>query len=316
MGSGSMPARVLNGQRMQLLALAGAAGVAPLLFIGGPDWASGPVYRSVWNLGHIGLFALLTYALKPWHWLSGWRLWLATTGLVLLLGILIEWFQSGTDRQADWHDILRNLLGVWLVLAWVPVFSRNSRTYGPSWLLPVVTALLLLFELGDTGSVAARQWQVNHQLPLLYDFRNENPDPFWSGNPVPSDRHTANHPQSLKIELGTETFSGISLDNLPADWRGYEQLTITLFNPSQEPLQLTLRINDLAHDRGDNAYGDRFNTRLLLDTGFNTFTLSLDDVRDAPADRVMDMANVRRLGLFAVRLPAPRTVYLSDLRLN
>jgi len=30
----------------------------------------------------------------------------------------------------------------------------------------------------------------------------------------------------------------------------------------------------------------------------------------------MDTANVRRLGLFAVRLPAPRTVYLSDLRLN
>ena len=89
-----------------------------------------------------------------------------------------------------------------------------------------------------------------------------------------------------------------------------------LFNPGQEPLTLTLRINDLAHDRGDNAYGDRFNTRLVLDPGANTFAINLDDVRNAPASRHMDMANVRRLGLFAVRLPAPRTVYLSDLRLN
>ncbi|WP_372987103.1 succinyl-CoA synthetase subunit beta [Marinobacter sp.] len=301
---------------MQLLAFAGVAGVAPLLFIGGPDWASGPFYRAVWNLGHIGLFALLTFALKPWQWLAGWRLWLATTAAVLLLGILIELLQSGTDRQADWHDILRNLLGVWLVLAWRPVFSRNTGVDARSWFLPVVTVILLLFELGATGTVAARQWQISHQLPLLYDFRNGNPAPFWSGSLVPSDRYTANQPQSLKVELGTETYSGISLDNLPADWRGYRQLTITLFNPDQEPLTLILRINDVTHDRGDNAYGDRFNTRLVLAPGANTFTINLDEVRNAPASRTMDMANIRRLGLFAVRLPAPRTVYLLDLRLD
>ncbi|MFO7529176.1 MAG: hypothetical protein R6W86_10290 [Marinobacter sp.] len=184
---------------MRLLAFLGAAGVAPLLFIGGPDWASGPFHRSVWNLGHIGLFALLTFALKPWQWLTGWRLWLATTSLVLLLGILIELLQSGTDRQADWQDILRNLLGIWLVLAWRPVLSRNTGVDALSWLLPVVTAMLLLFELGTTSAVAVRQWQVNHQLPLLYDFRNGSPAPFWSGNPIPSDRYTANHPQSLKV---------------------------------------------------------------------------------------------------------------------
>ncbi|MGF2733617.1 succinyl-CoA synthetase subunit beta [Marinobacter sp. DUT-1] len=301
---------------MRMLAFAGVAGVAPLLFIGGPDWASGPFYRSVWNLGHIGLFALLTFGLKPWQWLAGWRLWVATTAAVLMLGILIELLQSGTDRQADWHDILRNLLGVWLVFAWRPVFSRDTGADARSWLLPVVTAMLLLFELGTTSAVAARQWQVNHQLPLLYDFRHENTAPFWSGNLAPSPRFTSNHPQSLKIELGTETYSGVSLDNLPADWRDYRQLTIMLFNPTQEPLTLTLRINDVAHDRGDNAYGDRFNTRLVLAPGANTFTINLDDVSNAPASRTMDMANVRRLGLFAVRLPAPRNVYLSDLELN
>ena len=316
MGSGATPEWLRKGQRLQILAFVGAAGVAPLLFIGGPDWASGPFYRSAWNLGHIGLFALLTLAFKPWQWLAGWRLWLATTAAVLLLGILIEWLQSGTDRQADGHDILRNLLGVWLVLAWRPVVSRRTRADVRSWFLPTVTALLLLFELGTIGAVAARQWHVHHQLPLLYDFRKNDPAPFWTGNPVPSDQHSSNHPQSLKIELGTGTYSGMSLNNLPADWQSYEQLIITLFNPGREQLALTIRINDVAHDRGDNAYSDRFNRRLVLDPGPNTFAINLDDVRNAPASRPMDMANVRRLGLFAVRLPAPRTVYLSDLRLK
>jgi len=128
MGSGTMPESVFNGQRMRMLAFAGAVGVAPLLFIGGPDWATGPFYRSVWNLGHIGLFALLTYALKPWQWLTGLRLWLAASGLVLLLGFLIEWLQSELDRQVDWRDMLRNLEGVWLVLAWQPILSRHIRS--------------------------------------------------------------------------------------------------------------------------------------------------------------------------------------------
>ncbi|HBC36461.1 MAG TPA: succinyl-CoA synthetase subunit beta, partial [Marinobacter adhaerens] len=30
----------------------------------------------------------------------------------------------------------------------------------------------------------------------------------------------------------------------------------------------------------------------------------------------MDMSQVRRMGLFAVRLPEPHTVYLLDLRLD
>lgn len=316
MGSGATPGTVLGGQRLRLLAFMGAVAAAPFLFLGGPDWASGPLYRSIWNLGHIGLFALLTYALNPRQWLAGWRLWLAATGLVLLLGILIELLQSGVDRQADWHDILRNLLGVWLILAWQPVFSRKTGTDAFSWLPSAVTALLLLFELSTTGAVAARQWQVAHQLPVLYDFRQEAPSLLWSGNLSPSPDHTARHPYSLKIELGTQTYSGVSLDNLPADWRGYGQLRLILFNPSQEQLHLTLRINDVAHDRSDNAYSDRFNTQLLLEPGSNTFTVSLDEVREAPASRAMDMANMRRLGLFAVRLPAPRTVYLSDLRLD
>jgi len=42
MGSGAMPGRFRKGQRMRMLAFVGAAGVAPLLFIGGPDWARKP----------------------------------------------------------------------------------------------------------------------------------------------------------------------------------------------------------------------------------------------------------------------------------
>ena len=313
---GFIPGIPTIGRQLPLLAGAASLLIAPFLFVGGPDWASGPLLKSVWNLGHILLFALLTLAVRPWQWLGGWRLWLVVTAVLLAVGTGIELIQGEYNRDLDGRDLLRNLIGGWLIIAWRPVFLPGTRASARQCLLAATATLLLCFELGGTGIVAARQWQVHHQLPQLYDFSHQNPEPFWSGNPAVSGSHSVNHPHSLKIALGTETYSGISLDNLPSDWQGFERLVITLFNPSTEPLALTLRINDVAHDRSEHAYNDRYNTRLILEPGFNTFTRNLADIENAPADRTMDMSQIRRMGLFAVRLPEPRTVYLSDLRLD
>lgn len=313
---GFIPGMPITGRQLPWLAGAASLLIAPFLFIGGPDWASGPLLKSAWNLGHILLFALLTLTFRPWLWLSGWRLWLVITAAILAIGIGIELIQGDHNRDMDGRDLLRNLIGGWLIIAWRPVLLSGKRTFARQCLITTAATLLLCFELGSTGIVAARQWQVHHQLPLLYDFSHQNPEPFWAGSLAVSANHSVNHPHSLKIDLGRETYSGVSLNNLPADWRGFERLTITLFNPSTEPLALTLRINDVAHDRSDHDYNDRYNARLILGPGFNTFTRNLTAIENAPDSRTMDMSKIRRMGLFAVRLPEPRTVYLSDLRLD
>ncbi|MEC7377388.1 MAG: succinyl-CoA synthetase subunit beta [Pseudomonadota bacterium] len=312
----SLTARATEpGRRLPLLAGVASLLIAPFLFVGGPDWASGPLLRSAWNLGHLVLFALVTLAIRPWRWLEGWRLWLAVTALLLGVGLAIELIQSSVGRDLDGHDLLRNLIGSWLVLAGRPLMSGGASATPGERLMAGIVTLLLCVELGTTGAVAARQWQVHQQLPLLYNFSRDNPEPFWNGNPVLSRQHTVEHPYSLRVDLGTELYSGVTLHNLPSDWRGYDRLAITLFNPDPEPLTMTLRINDVAHDRGANAYSDRFNTQLTLAPGLNTFELSLQQVASALRQRRMDMDQIRRLGLFAVRLPAPRSVFLVDLRL-
>lgn len=304
------------GRRLQWLAGAAFLLTAPFLFIGGPDWASGPLLKSAWNFGHIVLFASLTLAVRPWQWFSGWRLWFAVTVALLAAGLVIEVLQYGLDRNMSARDLWRNLIGGWLIIAWQPMIRRRSGATPGNRAMAVLVTLLLCIELGATGVVAARQWQVHHQLPSLYDFRRDNPRPFWAGNLSVSGQYADNGRYSLRIELGTETYSGISLDNLPPDWTGYQRLSLTLFNPAPEPLKLTLRINDVAHDRGSNAYSDRFNASFNLAPGRNTYSWTLDAVANAPETRPMDMTGIRRLGLFAVRLPAPRTVYLLDVRLE
>ncbi|MDC0661571.1 succinyl-CoA synthetase subunit beta [Marinobacter sp. SS21] len=289
----------------------------PLFFFGGPDWSSGPLYRSAWNLGHILFFGLLTLWINPRRWLAGWPLWLSVTTMVLLVGIGLELLQDGLDRHADWHDVFRNLIGCWLVLAWHPSIGDRSPPRQVSILHTTrfATTALVLLELWSVAQVAYQQYQIVRQLPNLYDFSEPHPESFWSGSMSRDIARNGSAEPTLKIQLGTEQYSGVWLHQLASDWRDYQRLELVLFNPSTSPFTMTLRINDVRHDRGDNAYDDRFNTRLFLRPGLNEFTIDLREVRDAPATRQMDMSNLHRLGLFTVYLPAPEIVYLTRIRL-
>lgn len=290
----------------------------PLFFTGGPDWASSPLEKAVWNLGHIAFFWLLITWLSPHLPHRAWQAWGLVTVAVLITGALVEMAQDGLQREGDWHDMLRNLAGAWFALAWQSRAAPHSFGHrrGLTWLTRGMTLALVVFELALVARVATQHMLIRQQLPALYDFSCRQPRDYWSGH-VSRASHPArpgNH--ILRIDLGTEPYSGASLDNLAADWRGYERLELSLLNPSTTPLTMTLRINDRRHDRGDNAFDDRFNQRLHLEPGYNRFTIDLDQVRHAPAGREMEMNDIRRLGLFAVRLPAPRVVYLLDMSLD
>lgn len=309
-----------SGQCLQILAAVAVILIVPLFFVGGPDWSSTPLDKALWDLGHLVFFALATYAVQPWRWLQGWRLWVIATLAVLAIGLTIEVLQSGLARQEDWRDVLRNQIGTWLVLAWHPIFTSRPRNQGSNPALAIISLALVAFELGAAGMVALRQFEINSQLPQLYNFAHEQPTRLWRGPVTPSPLHRERNGQadwqSLEIALNTKLYSGASLDNLPPDWRGYERLRLSLFNPHDDRFTMNLRINDVAHERNANSYSDRFNTELDLKPGINRFTISLDAVRSAPRSRNMDMSDIRRLGIFVIRLPQPRTVYLTELRLD
>ncbi|MCL7943816.1 succinyl-CoA synthetase subunit beta [Marinobacter sp. ATCH36] len=301
----------------QYLAFAGVILITPFFFIGGPGWTDGPLYKSAWNLGHILFFALLTLAIQPWRFWTGWALWGLSTLMVLALGLGIELLQYGVNRQVDWQDILRNLLGSWVALAARPLPPQVQHSRLTTWSLRIIVGALLVAQVGATAEVAVQQYKVSQLLPALYDFSQSDASPFWKG-PIAAASGSTNNSTSgeLEISLSTSRYSGVSLDNFPGDWREYNRLVIVLYNPQDHPLRMTLRINDLEHDLGDNAYNDRFNTRLVLPPGERSFQLDLDLIRNAPASRKMDMGSIRRLGLFASGLTEPKTVYLRVIRLE
>lgn len=288
--------------------------IFPLFFVGGPSETSRPVYRAIWNLGHIGFFAIVTAILlervprlRPDR---GLRSLLTITAAVLAVGIMIEVLQYGTSREPDLHDIWRNLLGCWLVWAW-----GLGKGQGRPGALAVL-GLCLTFEFFLIGKTEFVDWQIQHQLPVVSELEHQRDLEQWSGEVELSHDFAAFGKASLKVQLDTDLYSGATLNRLPEDWRGFRWLKFAVYNPDADALQLTLRINDKKHEHGDYRYQDRFNTRLTAQPGWNHFAIDLDQVRSSPADREMEMGNIFKVVIFAVRLPAPRVIYLDDFRLE
>lgn len=286
--------------------------ILPFFFIGGPDWASSALYRAAWNLGHIVFFGLLTLVIQL-HWgVGGWRQFLGISALVFVLGLGIEALQLIVGRHVDWGDILRNLVGAWLVLVW-----RRSRL--PTWLLwagRVAATALLLAQLETVANAAAQRIWMANQLPLLSNLDDPRALKQWHGNVARTRLYSSTGEYSLALRLSTDRYSGAGLVEMPQNWRNYQNLNFKLYNPASETLTLTLRINDIAHDRGSNAYDDRFNSRLVAKPGWNSYRINLKSVKEAPTERTMNMGRIRRLMLFTSGLPQPVTVYLDDLRLE
>ncbi|QCF26815.1 succinyl-CoA synthetase subunit beta [Hydrocarboniclastica marina] len=291
--------------------------ISPLFFVGGPDWASTPLIKASWDLGHILFFALFTLSYQLLRGVGGARQAIGVSIAVLILGMMIEALQSFIGREVSWADVMGNLTGAWLVMAWRQ--STRCTTTGRRvviWLCRGISLLLLVAYLLPVISQAHQQTRLAIQFPLLTDFADPASIRNWTGDVKLAHNFGPRAAPGMAIMLDTGRYSGAFLNRLHGDWSAYRQLNLSLFNPDATTVSLTLRINDLQHDRGSNAYNDRFNQTITLQPGWNRYEIQLEDVASAPSSRLMDMTRIRRLGLFTSKVQVPRTVFLTDLRLD
>lgn len=291
-----------------------------LMFVGGPGDAP-RCLQHAWNLGHIGAFML-------WAWLPArlsatWRQQplsrqaAVIMGVTLVVGAAIEWLQAGLLGSRDWLDLARDGLGAALALGflapyrsrWPAPFGRRGR---------VVLAVLSLVALLPMTVALADDLLARHQMPLLAGFETPLEMVRWSGS-APQTRERRVHCRGrwgLRVNLGSERYSGVSLKHAPGDWQRYAALQLAVFIPDDDVLELTVRIHDRQHrDTSPQLYHDRFNRRFRLQPGWNRVVIPLAEVAAAPRGRSLDLAHIAGVGIFATSLPNPRTVYLDDVRL-
>ncbi len=296
--------------RLPLL-LVTAAVILPLFFWGGPDGYSWPVLREFWNLGHFIFFALPGLIWQWWKGPAGWRAWLALTLVGLVLGAAIEVVQGFIGRDVDVRDVYHDLVGLWLGLAWG---ALNKHRWG----LRLLTSALLLPSLYHLVFLAYAQYYQWSQLPLVNSFESRWDLVFARGE-VNRDCTLASAGQcSLRVRVGEYLYQGGNLEIYGGDWRGHKQLAMDFYNPQQQPLAITVRINDLQHARGAhrNEYADRFNHAYVLSPGWSTLVVPMADLLVAPATRQMDLTEIYLVQFFTAAPVQPQFIYWDNLRLN
>ncbi|AFU98473.1 VanZ family protein [Simiduia agarivorans] len=295
----SMPHRQLALLAMLLL-------MSPWFFIGGPDYYAAPLYRSLWNAGHLLFFSVLGVWVAPLCKQHTRRWWLMSLA-VLTVSLCIETLQGFVGRDFSWQDVYHNLVGFALGALWAQAASHRIRALQ-------LCALLLTTPLLWTLVQDARlHWRATTQFPIIADFESEVERQRVQGTTYLQRDHRSHGQSALAIQLSTERYSGISIARLLGDWRNFTLLKMDIYNPASAEQTITLRIADQHHNQ---QYHDRFNQRLNLQPGWNAIALPIEQIRHAPRDRQMDLQHIADITLFSASNPSPRLIMLDYVRLE
>lgn len=236
--------------------------------------------------------------------------------LSLVLGSLIEWSQAAFDRTFSLKDMAMDVIGSLAAVAFLSptriVPSRNLLR-----ITQIIICFLVLLLTYPLVIVLVDQVVARMQFPVLSNFETPFEINRWGGSAlIAIDENTVREGKaSLKVQLTPARYSGTSLNHFPANWHGHDYLHISIFNPSLEPLKVTLRINDKEHFSNGQFYSDRFNRQFILSSGWNNIDIAIDDIRNAPKNRAMNIRAIGNLGIFTVNLKTPKLIYIDDVRL-
>ena len=278
--------------------------------------------KELWNLGHIAYFALLILLLGKLKFVANLSVkyqWLGLLFLTLMLGVLIEVLQYGTERTPDIADISRNLIGCFLVLSFKSSYLKLLDLFWCSF-IKVMAIIILIISMVPLMIALADELIARSQFPVLSNFETPFEIDRWYGKAskeiVKLEPDSDSH--QMKIELTTARYSGVGMDYMPAYWEDYDSVYLKLYYPYDDVLNITVRIHDLEHEIGTYQYEyyDRYHGKFQLKKGWNEIKIPFEDVIAAVKKRKMNLTQIRDISFFSILLSEPKTIYLDKVYLQ
>jgi VanZ family protein len=283
----------------------------PLFFIGGVSAFAPDVYRRLWDLGHAVFFTLVAVNLVWWLIIKNHKQFAVAFLIVFGISLLIEKLQGFIGRDASWSDVLSNMSGFLLGYSFTQIASKWMlvlRSVSILGLLPglwaVLKSLILMFVL----------WQ---QFPLLSGGESHWESGAWSGRADISRIAAIENPDRVyRIVFSGLAYQSANLRGFIQPWNHHQTLILQIENPSNEKLGLTLRISDKQHEISNQEYSDRFNRRIELLPGWNQIEIPINDIKNAPLKRAMNLQDIYVLKLFLPETGGPKEIYLNRFYLQ
>lgn len=285
------------------------------------------------NLGHMPLFGVLSIAILTLSraWLGRWikrplihyaLAFVVTSGI----GALTEFIQYFEARDADFSDLVRDIIGAVTFLGIYLTFDKNTRQLWKSAqnrlkiLIRVVSILVLAgMAMPLTLWIGAYIYRDN-SFPVLFSA-----DSYWSRRfleiqdanlsiiPAPAEWTGLGRKSVAKLVLEPAKYPGITLREPFPDWQGYHTMIISLYSPADTTISLGLRVDDIHHNFD---YRDRYTEKISVAPGADSLLIPLDRIRMAPQDRETDMAHISAIWLFAGSPRVPITIYIDNFQLE
>jgi VanZ family protein len=270
------------------------------------------------SFGHLPLFGVVAlvcfWVLKQENGL--YKGYLKSWTITCFIGVLTEYIQLLIPyRHFRLGDMYTDALGAAIFLT-ILFIIINGLKYRYVVLMIYGLSLLVLIRAFPIIEITVDTWNMKRSFPVLSSFESPFEMSRFSGKDNAMDRvnlHATEGKYSLKVTLDPGEYPGISMKYLQNDWRGYGSLSFDTFVEGCTPLEITVRVNDRKHN---DEYTDRFNKSFQFLPGTNHITIDLKDIMKAPKGRVMDMAAITNICIFAYRLKEQRTVYFDNFRLE
>lgn len=277
------------------------------------------------NFGHFALFAILGFLvlrqLRAVFKEQIVRAVLLSTVCLVLLGLMVEWIQTGIDgRTASVKDFVLDIGG--MLAGYLTYWSRTLWVSG-RWrasLTALLMAIVLLFIASRSLLVLVGFDFFRPPLPVVRVF-----DQPFSHNKLElvgaASTQLAVHGQdgggkSLRVLFGEAKYSGVIFHEDGGQWSQYEVLRIKVFNSLQHNRQIELRIEDRLHN---NRYSDRYNRSFSILPGLNELRVPLESLvqmgQGSSPRRELDIDDVSRIQIFASEIEKPFTLDILRIEL-
>ena|GEM_PF-543253 len=198
---------------------------------------------------------------------------------------LRSFFQKATRRRHGHGRVamaLRFYISVFLVM--ILMLAAGC--------VPVASEDRVLFDFEEDGDLDRLHWKCG----TLYSLSTE---------------HAFRGERSLKMTLYPSDYPGFFPRLDVSDWRGYTALAMEIYNPSSDPVLLTLRVDD---DK-KTEYGQRYNGRVVAGPGKTSLVLPFDALVTSGTHRPLNLKGIQRCLLFTSTPKSRQVLYLDAVRL-
>lgn len=238
---------------------------------------------------------------------------------VLVLSVISEAAQIPGPRDASVRDLVSDWLGAVAAIALIRAYNINQiRNRRHKICAAMFGTTILLIALSSLIGVSAAYVERHYQFPILVSFDGRFSEYF--RRPQNSTLKIIEHriyAESIgQVTLGDGAWPGIVFHDIQPDWSAHSVLIFEFGLDSDSTLDIHIRVHDLIHSRGDQPPGDRFNRTIALRPGRQSVKIPLQEIRNAPENREMDLSRIDGIAVFCSRNDTGRTFDLVEIRLQ